>query len=164
MIAARAQSASKTVANELTLVEVSRAKKARQSLIFGKPQRLIKRGKGSRLAVFETGQIIGYERWISNGYGTTSRLFFVVLCGPLETFNKPINKVPGIYPGAAILFNARGSVAVKRVLSWIITVQKRPDMTVHMLTERHWRRLNQLRKLRHKYPDPSQFWEGCRHD
>lgn len=152
------------MADELTLIEVSRSKKARQSLIFGKPQRVIVRGKGQQLAVFNAGQIVGYERWLSNDYGTMSRLFFVVLCGPPDPLNTRINKVPGIYPGGVILFKARGSVAVKRVLAWIKTVQKHPSLKPQMLTERHWRRLNQARKLRLKYPKPSQFWESCRHD
>ncbi len=159
-IAALALSAIKIMADKLTLIELSRSKYARQSLIFGAPQKIIKRPKAVNLGVFSDSQILGYERWRANDYGTISRLFYVLICGPEQA----VSRVPGVHPGADIIFRARGNLATQRALAWIKSFKKHPDLSPEQLQERHWRRLGQLRYLRHKYPNPSEFWDVCRHD
>ena len=159
-IAGLAQNATKTMADEFTLVELSRSTHARQSLIFGAPQKIIKRPKTVNLGVFNAGQILGYERWRANDFGTISRLFYVLICGP----ERAVSRVPGVHPGADIVFRARGNLATLRALAWIKSFKKHPELSPEQLQERHWRRLGQLRYLRQKYPNPNEFWESCRHD
>lgn len=98
----------------LTSVSVSwRQKKRNHRLLFGTPLRWIRLDWRRRLALFETGQIFGYERWSACHHGTLQWNVFVLQAG---TAGDHLSVVRGIRPGARILLSAYGADRAKRAL------------------------------------------------
>ena len=85
-------------------------------LIFGEPALEVRRGWRRSLACFRPGQTFGYERWRGDHYGTQDWRIFVCLA---VDGGGAVTAVPGILPGANILFAARGATRVRRALGLI---------------------------------------------
>ncbi len=137
----------------LTLVELGRHERSRQSLIFGAPAELIPCPYGYRFAVFTPGQTFGYERWKANEYGTTCWQFLVLKTGS----NIDLNRVSGVYPGADILFRTRGKDATQRALNWVKTIRKKRGENLDQISELVWRRAANDRLLRCEFPSTDQL-------
>jgi len=136
-----------------TLAELGCHERSRQSLIFGVPAQIIPCPMEFQLAVFLPGQTFGYERWKANAHGTVSWQFLV-----LKTRSKgQTNRVPGIYPGADILFQARGKDAARRALGWVKSIRKKNRAALETVPEVSWRRMAGQRLLRADFPNPSSF-------
>lgn len=83
-------------------------------------------GNGLRYAYFLPGQIVGYERWEQNRYGTKKWTIFV-----LKTLEPGYlaSKIPGVNPGAECLLKISGVGKVKRTLKWFDLIQQyQPNM------------------------------------
>jgi len=144
------------VANNLTLVELGRHAQSRQSLVFGDPEVIIPCPEGYSLAAFRPGQTLGYERWKSNEFGTTSWQFFVIRTGG----SGRLNAVPGIHPAAHILFRTRGKDATQRALRWVRKLSKSGKTCPAMLSETAWRRVGNARVIREDYPAPEHLFRA----
>lgn len=132
----------------LTLVELGRHERSRQSLTFGKPLEFIPCPMGFKLAVFKPGETFGYERWRANEFGTTSWQFMVLR----SRKDGQINKVSGVYPGADILFRTRGKDATQRALNWVKSIRKKQGESFDQISELAWRRAANDRLLRREFP------------
>ena len=99
----------------LTTVSVSwRKNKRNHRLLFGTPQRWVRLDWRRRLAVFETGQIFGYERWATGRYGTVHWSVHVLQAGGA---GEQLTAVTGVRPGARILLSGYGKDRAMRALS-----------------------------------------------
>jgi len=99
----------------LTTASVSwRKNKRNHRLLFGTPRRWVRLDWRRRLAVFETGQVFGYERWAAGRYGTIQWSVHVLQAGGA---GEQLTAVTGIRPGARILLSAYGKDRARRALS-----------------------------------------------
>lgn len=101
----------------LTSVAVSwRQKKRNHRLLFGTPVRKVRLDWRRQLAIFECGEIFGYERWTGTRFGTDEWQVFVLQAGAAGA---PLSAVPGIRPGARILLSAYGKDRCRKALQLI---------------------------------------------
>jgi len=99
----------------LTTVSVSwRKNKRNHRLLFGTPRRWVRLDWRRRLAVFETGQIFGYERWAAGRHGTIHWSVHVLQAGGA---GEQLTSVTGVRPGARILLTGYGKDRARRALS-----------------------------------------------
>ena len=101
-------------AQRLTLVTVAyRKNRANHRLRFGAPVASARRGWHRRLDAFAPGQTFGYIRWTADRYGTQDwRVYALRACGA----GASVSRVPGISPGAEVLFSVVGTTRTGRVL------------------------------------------------
>ena len=85
-------------------------------LPFGNPRHWQELDRRRALAYFAPGQVFGYMRWEANEYGTRYWRFWIVRAG---RGGARLLRVPGIRPGAEVLFDARGKARIKRALEAI---------------------------------------------
>ncbi len=101
--------------DKYTLASIAWRKRQRNHrLLFGTPERLVRLNWQQRLAAFSPGQIFGYERWRANKYGTIEWQIFVLQAA---TNNRPVSRIPGIFPAATLLVSAHGKPNAKRMLA-----------------------------------------------
>ncbi len=143
----------------LTLVELGKRLDNRQTLVFGKPFEIVPCPHDSKLAVFMPGQIFGYERWRGNDYSTISWQFYVAR----TTVNAQTNAIPGVYPGADILFQSRGKDATRRAIRWVKSCTRQQGFTLEETPEYVWRQVANRRLLRGKFPTPDAILYGVPH-
>lgn len=113
-----------------------RKKRYNHRVIFGSPMRYVRRGWRSRLAIFEAGQVFGYERWLADKYGTQHWIMVIgraVQGGAFATLS-------GIKPGLDIWVRVTGKTKVKRLLA-IIDVLKSAGHAPENVSEHRWRHL-----------------------
>ncbi len=98
----------------MTTVAVSwRQKHRNHRLVFGTPERWVRLDWRRRLAVFQPGCVLGYERWRRGRFGTLDWQVFVLETGRA---GEPLVSVPGVMPGARILVAAQGKDRARRCL------------------------------------------------
>ncbi|WP_291078158.1 DUF2840 domain-containing protein [Hyphomonas sp.] len=120
---------------DLTAVIIQyRKNRINHRLVFGEPILTVRRGWHRKLAVFNPGQIFGYERWLGNKYGTQSWETYVLLA---VSFG-PVTRVKGVIPGAEILLRTTGKTRAKRVLGWL-QEQERSGLKPSQLSAHYWR-------------------------
>ena len=125
------------MSSRLTAVhEHYRKKRYNHRVVFGQPVRRVRRGWRSRYAVFEAGQVFGYERWFANQYGTQAWTF---------TVGKAVQdghhtRVPGIKPGAQIWVMAKGKTQVKRLFTALDSMKK-AGIKPEDVCEHRWRNI-----------------------
>lgn len=106
-------------------------------LRFGIGQAVIKQGKGLKFHAFNIHQTFGMIRWQRNEYGTI--LWTLYIC---ETSSAGrVTKIPGVYPGAHILFRARGTKAMRRSLEQLDRLEKRVGGDLAIVPTAYWRKL-----------------------
>lgn len=94
-------------------------------IIFGNPYKTLSdffsHGNSYGRTLFIQNQIVAYERWESNKYGTINWSVFV-----FETVAPPIScqRIPGVDPGANLLLHLRGVRKVKRFLTFLDNAKK----------------------------------------
>lgn len=141
--------------NNLTIVSIAWRKKRRNHrLLFGTPRDLIRLDWRRRLAVFDEGQIFGYERWRANQYGTIDWQVFVIKAG------RPgceISAVNGIQPDAIILLAARGKTATKHTLEMLNLISL--NMALIDVSEEIWREISHRNQAR--LPIEPLFMQGA---
>ena len=121
-----------------TLAEVRYRKyRINHRILFGEPERYIRRDWKLRLAAFLPGQVFGYERWMANGYGTQA--WSIVVCRATDTDS--FTTYPGLFPGADIWLQAVGLTRVKRVFSALDCLRD-ARLPPENLPERRWRALH----------------------
>ena len=131
-------------------------------LRFGVPQALVKLDSYRKIAVFKPGAIFGYIRWMADEYGTQDWRFYI-----LESQNGGlIPPIPGVRPGAKILFSAQGKSRVQRCLSHIDHLEAMAKTGLESLPASYWRVIETalikdapLRHMPHHY-----LAEAPRHD
>ena len=116
------------------LHEHFRQKRYNHRVIFGQPLRRIRRGWRSRYAVFKSGQVFGYERWLADKYGTQLWTVYVGRTVQAGYFTK----VPGIQPGADIWLIAKGRAQVEKLFS-ALDAMKKAGLEPEDITEHRWR-------------------------
>lgn len=110
---------------DLTTASVSWRKKRRNHrILFGEPIRWVRLDWQRKLAVFQPGQIFGYERWRGDKYGTQLWQIFVVRAVPS---GQSAERIPGVRPGAETLLSAQGKDRAKRALKLIEQVKIHTD-------------------------------------
>ncbi len=141
--------------SNLTIVSIAWRKQRRNHrLLFGSPREIVRLDWRRRLAVFETDQIFGYERWRANQYGTIVWQIFVIKAGgPGDR----LNEVSGIQPGAEILLSAHGKAAAKRALDMFGVVSE--FMPLDEVPEQLWRDISH--RMQARMPIEPLFVEGA---
>lgn len=128
------------MADNLTLVSIAWRKRRRNHrLLFGTPYRLIRLDWRRRLAAFNPGQTFGYERWQANRYGTQTWQIFVART---SATGERVSDIPGIRPGADLLFSAYGKTASKRALKLFDHLSE--TAALETLSECEWRQIGVL--------------------
>ena len=89
-------------------------------LVFGSPDIEIRRGWHRKLAVFSAGQVLGYERWRGDKYGTQA--WSLLVCETVDT--GAFTQVPGVMPGANLLLHTHGKTKTKRALQCLDTLRQ----------------------------------------
>ncbi|MGB3456533.1 MAG: DUF2840 domain-containing protein [Litorimonas sp.] len=121
-----------------TLVEVHfRKKRINHRVLFGEPDRYVRKDWQRRFAAYRPGQVFGYERWEANGFGT--QLWSVAICCAVAQGH--CTTLPGIHPGADVWLHASGTTRVRRVLAALDALQA-IQFAPESLPERRWRALN----------------------
>ncbi|MEO0823988.1 MAG: DUF2840 domain-containing protein, partial [Pseudomonadota bacterium] len=90
-------------------------------LLFGQPARLVRLDWQRRLAVFEPGSVLGYERWQASTFGTVDWQIFIV-----ET-RRPgarVDDIAGIRPGAELLAAVHGKPGSKWMLAAVDAIRE----------------------------------------
>ena len=134
--------------SRLTLVELARLERERQSLVFGSPIEIIPCPHKRSLAAFMPEQIFGYERWRANNHGTVSWQYLVLRTGS----SGRLHKVAGVHPAAEILFFARGKEATQRALKWTRSIRRKTGRSPQSLPENQWLRAANARLIRGPFP------------
>ena len=125
------------MAHELTTVSIAWRKRRRNHrLLFGKPTRWVRLDWRRRLAVFEPGQLFGYERWRANQYGTQEWQIFILKAAKANT---RICQIPGVLPGADLLLSAHGTTGSRRLLKVLDHVSE--TIRLDVLSEMSWRQI-----------------------
>lgn len=105
-------------------------------LLFGAPVETIRRGWHRQLALFQPGQVFGYERWRANQYGTQSwRITVAKAARP-----GALTLSPGILPGAELWLTVRGKTKVKHALACFDRLNL-CHPTFEIIPEHVWREL-----------------------
>ena len=124
--------------SELTTVSVSwRQKKRNHRLIFGCPAKWVRLDWRRRLAVFEAGQIFGYERWQRGPFGTKDWQVYVIRAGRV---GEQISSIDGVRPGGGILFAALGKDRAKRALNTLSALSEKGSLS--SISADYWRVLS----------------------
>jgi len=103
-------------------------------LRFGVPQALVKLDRYRRLAVFEPGKTFGYIRWRADEYGTQDWRFYI-LKSQSDGLLPPI---PGVRPGAQILFSTYGKPRVQRSLAHIDHIETQTKGGLESIPASYW--------------------------
>ena len=106
-------------------------------LIFGAPICEVRRGWHRKFALFNAGQVFGYERWRGDKFGTQD--WSLCVCKTVD--RGPLTQVPGVMPGVKILVQARGKTKVKRTLLCIDAL-KNTAIALETQPEVVWRELH----------------------
>ena len=106
-------------------------------VVFGEPIRRVRRGWRSRYAVFATGQVFGYERWLADKYGTQIWTFTIGRAVSGGHFTR----LPGIKPGADIWVTAKGKTQVKRLFTALDAIKK-AGLKPEDICEHRWRSIS----------------------
>lgn len=103
-------------------------------LRFGVPHALVKLDSYRRLAVFEPGKTFGYIRWRADEYGTQDWQFYILnsQSGGL------LRPIPGVVPGAQILFSTYGKSRVQRSLTHIDHIETLAKDGLESLPASYW--------------------------
>ena len=110
-----------TRATDLTAVSIAYRKRRRNHrLLFGQPARLVRLDWQRRLAVFQPGSVLGYERWQANTYGTVDWQIFIV---QTRQPGARVDDIAGIRPGAEILAAVHGKPASKWMLEVVDAIK-----------------------------------------
>ena len=132
-----------------TLVHCKTTDRCRYRLRFGDAVQTIRFDEYNALSAFKPYQVFGYIRWKRNDFGTQSWLLFICEIVP----SARLTRVPGLYPGAEILFRARGKVAVKRTLSWLVRLEKKAQYPLELLPASYWRQAQNAALIHQPMPD-----------
>lgn len=121
-------------ARRTALHEHYRKKRYNHRVVFGRPLRRVRRSWRSRYAVFEAGEIFGYERWLADQYGT--QIWTITIGQAVEGGH--FTRSPGIKPGADIWLTATGEAQVKKLFTALDAMKKAKIKPEHV-EERRWR-------------------------
>jgi hypothetical protein len=108
-------------------------------LLFGEPTRTIRLDWQRSLAVFQPDQVFGYIRWRGNKHGTQTWRLYVLQTVEIGA----MTSVPGVHPGAGILLEASGTVAVKAVFQ-VIDDHERAGLTAAHFSPCYWRHVHTM--------------------
>ena len=122
-------------------------------LRFGIGQAVIKQRKGLKLHAFKPHQIFGLIRWQRNEYGTI--LWTLYICEAAQKGR--VTQIPGVYPGANLLFRARGSKAMRRCLQQLDRLEKRIGGDLGILPTAYWRKLASSNDRNIPLPELNQY-------
>jgi hypothetical protein len=89
-------------------------------LRFGHPVRELRLDRWRRCALFLPAALFCRVRWESNDYGTTRWQLMVLQAG---TLLDPVQRIPGIQPGAHLLLRAEGEQQLQAVLPQIDAIE-----------------------------------------
>ena len=103
-------------------------------LRFGVPQALVKLDSYRRLAVFEPGKTFGYIRWRADEYGTQDWRFYILM----SQSDGLLPSIPGVRPGAQILFSTYGKSRVQRSLAHIDHIETLTKDGLESLPASYW--------------------------
>ncbi len=106
-------------------------------LRFGIGKTVVKQGKGVKLHAFKPLQTFGFIRWQRNEYGTI--LWTLYICE--AAMPGRVTEIPGVYPGANLLFRARGSKATRRSLEQLDRLENRIGGDLSIVPAAYWRKL-----------------------
>ena len=109
-------------------------------LVFGTARFIVRRGWRRRLAAFAPDATFGYERWQAGEHGTRDWRLFVCRTSSQGS----LTKIPGVLPGAVLLFEARGKTKVKRAFDAI----RREGESLEDLAPHRWRALHNALQTR----------------
>jgi len=112
-------------------------------LRFGTPVQNVRIDRTCSYNVFEPGNVFGYIRWQRNKYGTQDWRIYVCRASG----NGPVTRLPGISPGADVLFSVHGSEAVKRMLKHIDVLEKRAG-DLEKISPAYWRQMQNAKAIR----------------
>lgn len=116
-----------------------RKKRINHRLLFGEPSNIVRLDWQRSLAVFQQDQVLGYIRWLGNKYGTQTWTIYVLQTSKTGT----MTGVPGVHPGAEILLEASGKVAVKAVFQ-VIEDHERAGVTAADFSRCYWRHVHAM--------------------
>lgn len=106
-------------------------------LLFGQPEREIRRGWQRKLAIFLPEQVLGYERWEANSYGTQG--WDITVCRTVKSGS--VTRISGILPGAKLLLKVQGTTKSKRFLECLDGI-KALEIAPETVSDRQWMELN----------------------
>jgi len=109
---------------------------------------VIEKPEGITLHAFEPRQTFGMIRWKRNDYGTI--LWNLYICEAVERGR--VTEIPGVYPGADLLFRSRGTKATRRLLSRLIRLEKKVGGDLSIIPANFWRRYNDTEFRKEKAP------------
>ena len=112
-------------------------------LRFGMPVQSVRIDRTSSYNAFEPCDVFGYIRWQRNKYGTQDWRIYV--CQAVS--GGTITRLPGITPGANVLFALQGSEVVKRMLGHIDMLEKHAG-DLQKISPAYWRQLQNAKSIR----------------
>lgn len=114
-----------------------RKKRRNYRLLFGKPEREIRRGWHRKLAIFLPEQVLGYERWEANSYGTQG--WNITVCRTVKSGS--VTRISGILPGEKLLLSVQGTTRSKRFLECLDGIRAL-EIAPETVRDRQWMELN----------------------
>ena len=117
-------------------------------LRFGVGQSVINRPNGITLHAFEPRQTFGMVRWKRNDFGTM--LWNLYICEAAGSGR--VTEIPGVTPGAHLLFRSRGTKATRRLLARLTRLEKRIGGDLSVIPANYWRKYNDTEFRREKAP------------
>ncbi|PCI52869.1 MAG: hypothetical protein COB36_14275 [Alphaproteobacteria bacterium] len=112
-------------------------------LRFGRPVQSVRIDRTSSYSAYEPGNVFGYIRWQRDKYGTQDWRIYVCRAA----HDGCVTRLPGITPGADVLFALHGSSAVKRMLKHIDVLEKRAG-DLEQISPAYWRQLQNAKSIR----------------
>ncbi len=131
-------------AHRLTVVILQyRKNRLNHRLVFGTARFIVRRGWRRRLAAFAPDATFGYERWQAGDHGTRDWRLFVCRTSSQGS----LTKIPGVLPGAVLLFEARGKTKVKRAFVALDAIRREGE-SLEDLAPHRWRALHNALQTR----------------
>jgi hypothetical protein len=106
-------------------------------LLFGQVLSRVPLSAGGDLLSFLPGLTFGFVRWRGDGYGTQT---WRVVVAEAARSGDEITTIPGVEPGAILLFHAFGKTRVHRALTAIEALKKDHDLA--SIDATYWRHLH----------------------
>ena len=131
-----------------TLVQHLKTPTHHYYLRFGCPVETIIQDKAQILCAFSPGQFFGYVRWFRNEYGTRSWQLYI--CQTVDSGR--VSHIPGVRPGAQILFRARGKTAVQQALSYLKSLEHSQNIPLENIPASFWRKAQNNSVIRQSLP------------
>lgn len=113
---------------------------------FGKPDKIVVIDRHRKLALFKPNSILGYIRWKANKYGTIDWRLYVVKTSE----DGVLSSVPGIEPAVEVLVSVVGTVAMKRALTVVDTIEKEALNGIETVPASYWMMVSNALYLRQK--------------